>query len=305
MFSKTSAKPHADLSREKAHFPFLKLPAEIRNMIYKLTLVTDSWVMISDMSPPDFECLQDSRHPLQRTPYLMNVHDAEYCEETSVQPYNCTTYGYKWCHCEGKINGISLLSVCRQVNTEAVPILYGRNKFALRSAQAIIPFLQDRPFTSLAQIKRVRLSFISAREGAKRRHLVWTSALDYIGQHLRLETLDLELCFTTKTITEIEFRNSSMRWIESLMSITELETLNIKLDFYVPFDATFSPRHTARNEDFKPRFIEYLKSEMLKSKVAASTPRLTTRNETFKPRYIEYLRSEMLTTRVAASITQV
>lgn len=259
----------ADLSRDKAHFPFLKLPAEIRNMVYKLALVTDSWIMLSDMYPPDFECLQASHHPLRRTPYIMNAHDAGYCEAVSVEPNMRTTYEYEWCHCGGRTHVTPLLSVCRQVNTEAVPILYGMNKFAFCSAQAIVPFLQDRPLTSQAQIKRIRLCFIVETEDAQRRHKVWSSTLNYVGQRLRLETLDLVVYLFDKcSMAEIEQRAPKMQWVQSLISINKLTTLNVKVDFAEP--EIYSHRRMKSDAEFMLEFVAYLESKMLKSKAAAS-----------------------------------
>lgn len=238
-------------------------------MIYKLALVTESWVMLSDMCPGDFECLQASSHPLERTPYLMNAYDAGYCVVASVEPNMRTTYEYEWCHCGGRIYGTPLLSVCRQINQEAVPILYGMNKFAFCSTQAIIPFLQDRPPASQAQIKRVRLCFFVETEGAKRRHRVWSSALEYIGEKLRLETLDLVVCFFNKSsMAEIEQRAPKMQWVQSLISINELTTLNVEVD--LPEPEMVSRRRLESHAEFKVEFVEYLESKMLKSKAAAS-----------------------------------
>ena len=262
----------ADLPREKAHFPFLKLPAEIRNMIYQFALVTDHWIPISDIYPPDFEDLMELDPPLRRTTYLMNVHDACYCEELPLKPYMRTTYEYEWwCHCDGGVDGIALLSVCRQVNTEAVPIFYGMNKFNFCSMQAIVPFFQDRPLTSSSHIKRLRLFFMLEKEGAKRRHQVWTSALDYIGQKLRLETLDIMVYpFIKCSMAEIREGIPRMQWVESLILINELKTLDVEVDFAQSVDAMFSPRRMESNAIFEREFIEYLESKMLRSKATAS-----------------------------------
>ena len=167
---------YVDLFREKAHFPFLKLPAEIRVMIYKLAFVSDRWIMVIDMDFLEFEDLEESGPPLRRNTYRMDASIAGYISETSRQEYRRTTYECRWSSCacrtcSNKIESTPLLSVCRQINTEAVPIFYGMNKFKLCSMLAITPFLQDRSPKSLAQIKHVRMSFGLDKDGAKRRQV--------------------------------------------------------------------------------------------------------------------------------------
>lgn len=78
---------YVDLFREKAHFPFLKLPAEIRVMIYKLAFVSDRWIMVIDMDFLEFEDLEESGPPLRRNTYRMDASIAGYISETSRQEY--------------------------------------------------------------------------------------------------------------------------------------------------------------------------------------------------------------------------
>lgn len=145
------------------------------------------------------------------------------------------------------------------------------NKFKLCSMLAITPFLQDRSPKSLAQIKHVRMSFGLDKDGAKRRHKLWRSTLDYMRQSLRLKILDINICFyTVCSMAETEGRAPIMQWVESLISINKLEALNVDVYFPEPDEDLYCPHRMESNKLFEFGFIEYLKSNMLKSKAAAS-----------------------------------
>ena len=111
---KLTKEAYADVPRDKAHFPFLKLPGERRNMIYELVLVTgeSELVYVQEMDIVDSQLLKASGFTFRRTTYLVDTYDAGCIVYTFAEFTMPTTYEYVG-------GGTALLSVCRQINTEA------------------------------------------------------------------------------------------------------------------------------------------------------------------------------------------
>ena len=109
------------------------------------------------------------------------------------------------------------------------------------------------------------------KEDAVRRHEVRRSALDYIGQKLRLKSLDIMFCTYVKcSMVDIDKRGLKMQWVESLIAINELEGLNVEMHFAEPVDHMFSLSRMQSNATFQIKFTAYLESKMFKSKSVAS-----------------------------------
>ncbi|KAF2806456.1 uncharacterized protein BDZ99DRAFT_466028 [Mytilinidion resinicola] len=137
---KSKAKPRP-LPKRKI-FPFLSLPAELRNIIYEHALVdgngvhliskTEHYRRVVIRSNPSMNAIND---PFGRGGYHHRVLYGESNEDENEEP-------------SGRVSFVpSLLAVNRQICTEALPILYS-NKFMLEDTTALHSFMADlRPRT--------------------------------------------------------------------------------------------------------------------------------------------------------------
>ncbi|KAK1760798.1 hypothetical protein QBC47DRAFT_368228 [Echria macrotheca] len=98
---------------ESSSSPFLRLPYELRLIIYELLfLSTDDYIAISR---------ENRRIPLGHGPHWVPG-----CRISARHPYPCL-----WCKCEVFENrlAVEFLRTCRQVDVEGRRVLYGKNRF--------------------------------------------------------------------------------------------------------------------------------------------------------------------------------
>lgn len=145
-------------------FPFLSLPGEVRNIIYRHALVAKDDIHILDMHPEQYEttkrCAKRFRGPYQTAKSL----DRHFCSVLKLK--------HKPCHGCRKIPDFfrtiytmdadhnsdlspALLRTNEQIRREAHSIFNQENTFFFYSMGAVMPFLKDRTPESLAEIKSI------------------------------------------------------------------------------------------------------------------------------------------------------
>lgn len=258
--------------------PFLKVPAEIRLIIYKLLLSDhkDMTLRIRTEEPSTYERRKREMRRRSNFRYIadrMRSRSAEatYCLDRSP----------------GNIHS-SILGVSHQIHAEASQILYSEHTFGFGTdIESILPFLQDLTPTALFSIKRMNIVKRSLPYTKDFDRCEWRNACAFISQNLRLVQLDLfveggtpslanrpALYWKQKStwskadfamIAKLDEMDEDMEWMKHVIAIKDLQVLNVKallqhcpipsskaMAFFVNFSASI-----------EIGFAEYLRSLMV------------------------------------------
>ncbi|KAF1837218.1 hypothetical protein BDW02DRAFT_566271 [Decorospora gaudefroyi] len=126
--------------QDQAIFPFLKLPAEIRNMIYRYTLVDDEYSVSLEAGTNEW----DGRCIVRRL-YRCHSGPPDRDDLSNVRRPSLRKASSSFTHLKRFRQfdlGVKLLQTCRQVNREATRIFYGMNMFVFPSVQHLYAFPQ-------------------------------------------------------------------------------------------------------------------------------------------------------------------
>ena len=127
-------------------FPFKELTAEIRNEIYKFALVADGPIRISRHENPTAS-KKKRRASHQTTGYLASYSirpDTAYLVRAEVHSKHLrgnTRKITKFKSNYGKLHSVALLRVSKTIYVEAMPILYGEDKFELLNPAPFAEFM--------------------------------------------------------------------------------------------------------------------------------------------------------------------
>lgn len=272
---------HPDVSQMSeptmAIAPFLRVPAEIRLMIYKLLLLdhNDTTLRIRTEQPSIYE-----RHKrvLRRTKFR---YIADRMRSRSAE----STY-----FLDRKPESIhsSILGVNQQIHAEACHVLYSQHIFDFgMDIESILPFLQDLTPAALSSIKHMNIIKRSLPYTKDFDRCEWRNACAFISQNLRLVSLKLlveagspslanrpALYWKQKStyskadfalIARLDEMDEDMEWMKQFVAIKDLQVLNVKallqhcpvpgskaMAFFVSFSASI-----------EIGFAEYLRSLMV------------------------------------------
>ncbi|KAI4933027.1 hypothetical protein J4E85_003430 [Alternaria conjuncta] len=123
----TSSRP---LPKRKI-FPFLKLPAEIRNIIYEYTLTDPSGINLVGVF----------KHKRRNVERISAKLQAELSEGSSWSDAQRMNNGIRRAQEESAPLVTSLLAVSKQIHQEGVDILYGKNEFIFTDSFALYNFM--------------------------------------------------------------------------------------------------------------------------------------------------------------------
>lgn len=209
-------------------FPFMKLPPEIRIMIYRLVLPIEGRIMVyKKLVDPDRPkkpgCLVERRTTCMA---LANGCLPRGCP-VGMKCYHNSTYTLQ---SPSYYSGI--LALNHRVRSEAIPIYYGSNVFLFTDEFIVIPFLVDRTQLSRSHITHIHVEFGLETSHFKRQLEMCKRTLEYFEQHLDLE------CFTY-VISPWPFlsywpnlKSKSMRWISALVKI--VNSTSSRFELYDP-----------------------------------------------------------------------
>jgi hypothetical protein len=154
-------KPPTARVRGEAKFPFLKLPAEIRNMIYREVLVDEDYAtrFHANISKRDGRSIV-SRHYRAR-PGPPDRDDLPGQTKGSVSKASHSYKPFPFISQRGSEFSVHVFQVCQQLNAEAAPIFYSNNLFNFEGVPDLYAFLMHFQHR-LPLVTKIGLSCLSS-----------------------------------------------------------------------------------------------------------------------------------------------
>lgn len=123
------------------HFSFLKLPPEIRNKIYIITLMPANPIHIGALLPEEYDEESITRS-IKRTHWSIKIrNNLDPLGSNAIVKMSYTAAS----DLNEEVPSVAMLQLNHQIREEAVSIFYGLNTFHFENAKTFIPFLKDRP----------------------------------------------------------------------------------------------------------------------------------------------------------------
>ncbi|KAI9758686.1 MAG: hypothetical protein M1835_000560, partial [Candelina submexicana] len=202
-------------------FPFIKLPAKIRNKIYALVATNE------ELSIGHNHFLRSTEKPRSDTPKTWYQHRI-----LSNGPVNIwSAYSFWSCDIANpRISNRTLLLVNQQLRREYAPFFYGR-KHHFRSVQCIVPYLQDQPEWVLPYIT----SIMFQPDGDEPSEFVWPAfkqSIEYMRQNLQIRELGLvkgSICWSGAWNGLDGPSLTRVQWVRLLATLSGHEDLRIYL----------------------------------------------------------------------------
>lgn len=256
--------------------PFLKVPAEIRLIIYKLLLSDhkDKTLCIRTEEPHLHERRRREIRQRSKFRYIADRMRSRSAEST-----------YHHDRSPGEIYS-SILGVNQQIHAEASYVLYSEHTFDFgMDIESILPFLQDLTPPALSSVKRMNIVKRSLPYTKDFDRCEWRNARTFISRNLRLVQLNLYVeggipslankpaLYWKQTYSQADFAliatldemDEDMEWMKHVVAIKDLQVLNVKallqhcpipgskaMGFFVNFSASI-----------EKGFAEYLRSLMV------------------------------------------
>ncbi|KAL8933121.1 MAG: hypothetical protein Q9211_005947 [Gyalolechia sp. 1 TL-2023] len=228
-------------------FPFLKLPGEIRNMIYRFALGRGAVskhcghpieeIVIQNLGPCNFSSQLRRGRVRSRKPYEAMVRGSTgfSCSHDDPCEYFWTRYTTVYTLPQGlQVPGLSLLAVNRHIRAEVLPIFYGENLFTFRDMSAVAPFFRDRPADSRQAIHRVKLQLelLIHHESHSDRQAEWVKAFLYMARHLKLRDIEVRVLNLDHIFFDtVDFGDSNHAWVRAMAQITDLDQFALYMLF--------------------------------------------------------------------------
>ena len=277
----TDSPASADSVTSSDPFPFMKLPPELRIMIYRLVVVTGQDLTIRGMLPGEFRKTQCEPSYRYRTTYLA----LERICGLPGSEHNITTYTLDKLRLVDTMT-TTMLSLDKGSRAEVASIFYGENTFHFVDMSALIPFMKDRTEQTRPYIKRVRLTLnVDHRDWDAvfveyGRPAMWNKAFSSL---LKLSHLNItKVCITIDDrrdkilVDGLKLRSRSMLWLQKLGKLRDLEMLG--LEYKVEewqHGAARGPHGLPIQEidtDTEQELWRFLAPQMLKKKTDDHTP---------------------------------
>ena len=231
-------------------FPFFKLPAEIRNMIYRLVVVTGERLRIRDMHREEFKKSQENGTYQSRSTYLALDHEcsSERCSlDSSLQTdpgseTRKTTYTYRILDpIDTRIRSMlttttSMLAIDKQSRDEVASIFYGGNSFHFISMSSLVPFMKDRTVETRRYIQNLYLTLIlndrtwSVVYAEYGKPAIWNTAFSSVLKlsHVNIRKLCIHVIDEVGLKFHGDLRSRSMLWLHKLSRFDHLEMLGLQ-----------------------------------------------------------------------------
>lgn len=224
----------------KGRLSFTDLPPEIRNMIFRLTLVSNERLGIQALHPDEYQQQLGEGSCHARTAFLLAADPRRrYIFEVTTEGFETTYSLHRTLH--GFVPSLAMLSLNNQTRKEATSIFYGLNTFAFLDLDCMIPFMLDRTAAVVKTLESFRLQFFLGHlKGIFCTHTpiagcdTWTQAVSDLGkfEDLRLKrlTVDIEGQCNDLHLADGTFNLESptTRWISALReSFSNLDMLGI------------------------------------------------------------------------------
>ncbi len=232
-------------------FPFFKLPAEIRNKIYRLVVVTGQNLAIGSMHLDKFEKSQDNGTYQSRSTFIATDHQCDFgcrpinslhglipsCSFTNwrLAPAKTTyTLGTPILRDTTTTN---MLSLNKESREEVAYIFYGENCFHFTTMSPLIPFLKDRTPETRKYIQRLKITLnVDDRDWDTifteySRPTRWNTTLSMLMKlpHMNVKRLFVEIDDMKANLFKdgMNLRSKSMLWLHKLSNLENLDLLGL------------------------------------------------------------------------------
>ncbi|KAI4169464.1 MAG: hypothetical protein LQ343_005679 [Gyalolechia ehrenbergii] len=220
-------------------FPFLKLPGEIKNMIYRFSLGQGAvskhcghplgQIVIENLSPRNYNSQSRRGRIRFRKPYPAMVRGSHEDCCGHIDPFDyfwesrTTTYTLP----QGlTIPGLGLLAVNHQIREEVLPIFYGENSFSFVDMSAVAPFFRDRPAVVRQALHRIslQLELMIVDEQHCERQAEWVKAFLFMARHLKLRDVEVRVVnLDSITWDSVDLEDAAHAWVRAMAQIKDLD----------------------------------------------------------------------------------
>ena len=233
-------------------FPFFRLPAELRNEIYHLVVITGRDLIIQDMCLQNFEESQRYGTFQSRSTYLPTDHVAG--RHIDCVPYQCGAVAgctfddimfkpMKTTYTLGIPNSIdtttiAMLSINKETREEVAFIFYGENTFHFITMSSLVPFMKDRTMETRKYIQRLLLTLTVEYQERDAifteygRPSTWKTAFSSLVKlpHVNIKKLCVQVDDTKGRIFKggLNLRSRSLLWLHKLSKLENLEKLGLR-----------------------------------------------------------------------------
>ncbi|KAL9135935.1 MAG: hypothetical protein Q9175_002866 [Cornicularia normoerica] len=243
-----------DSATNARSFPFFKLPAELRNQIYRLVVVTGRSLVIHDMHHEELERGKNNGTYQSRSTYLATDHVCDLkpwpvpLPSPTVQPCLFKDIGLKPMNTTYKLGTphsvdtttTTMLSLNKQSREEVAFIFYGENTFHFTTMSSLVPFMKDRTAETRKYIQQLWLTLtiddrdweaIFTEHG---RPATWNTAFSALMKlpHVNVKKLCVQVDDRKgKLLTDgMNLRSRSMLWLHKLGKFENLDMLGVRYD---------------------------------------------------------------------------
>jgi hypothetical protein len=250
--------------------PLLRIPSEIRLLIYDLLLNGHNNKIFSIRTEQVENYAARVKH--LRTDY--RILGGQFRRESQLTTYRCAS---------GSIIHPEILSVNRQIYEEASHVLYARHMFDFGSdVEAIVPFLSDLTPSTLSLIREIGLTKRPSVYDTEFDRCEWCKACGFVAQHLQLQRFTLSVRGCTRELplewegvgqyTAADFKTlasvgfEGLEWVRELVQIRPIQELEIiPLFEFCPLPASSGMRNfiLAFSASVETGFADYLRKHML------------------------------------------
>jgi hypothetical protein len=248
--------------------PFMRIPSEIRLVIYHLLLDDkDNEVLeIRNEDPDDFK----NRISTSRTCYNVLGRDL-------VRQSRQTTY----CLITDVEMHTSIMGVNRKIYQETSHLLYSTHSFGFnRDVEAIVPFLGDLTIQTRPLVQRISLVKQGSVYSRDYDRCEWTEACKFLRESMQLRSLKLVVeggrpslgwdglpTYTAEDfLTLSKVRHEPLEWVWELLGIKGLQNLDIGAEIHhcAPSHSSGTEFFAAFSSSIKQGFTEFMKAELLR-----------------------------------------
>ena len=215
-----------------ARVSFLRMPAEIRIMIYRFLILPSPESNTVSIRTKSFSALDCKPNSVRSRSTYRIMGDRSRARSVKTT-YNCVDGPKLW---------TSLLSVNRQIHAEASYILYSGHVFDFGTdIESIIPFMGDLTLISRASIKRINIVKRALPYDKDFDRCEWYNVCEFLSNNMNLVELGLGVLGgkSGAQVTEREVYSKSdfayaiskfegMEWMTQLATIKGLQQLDIK-----------------------------------------------------------------------------
>ena len=242
-----------DTTINASPFPFFKLPAELRNIIYRLVIVHGQCLIVHDMHHQEFQKRRGNGTLQSRSTYLATDHVcsnrswvgnlpqqlSEPClfKDPRAWPLLNTTYALAF-STFGRDMATAMLSLDKRSREEVASIFYGGNTFHFVSMSSLVPFMGDRTAETRKYIQRVRLDLtVLDRDWAAiftehGRPATWNTAFSALARlsHVNIKNLCVQIDDEEAGLFRdgLMLRSRPMLWLHKLSKLENLEMLGVE-----------------------------------------------------------------------------